>query len=451
MRSTPTTNRRTGANRVRAFAATTAIAALALSACSAPADSDRSADIEAALQEESTLTVWGWDPGFEPIARAFEDEYPNVTVEIVNAGTGTDQYARLQNAISAGSGAPDVAQMEYQAIPQFALSGGLYDLTEVGYDDLEDVYSAGAWNNVVAGDGVYGLPWGTGPMALFYNKTVFDKFGIAEPPATWAQFAEDAKTIHAADPNSYITNDTGDAGFLTSLIWQAGGKPFTVSGESDITIDLQDVGSMLVADTWSSLVQNDLLAPIPTWSDEWFRGLADGTIASLTIGGWMAGNLEGSVPDGAGDWRVAPMPAWVEGDPGTAENGGGGASVLEQSQNKLVAAAFLKFMTTDKGQEIELEEVGGIPSTVENLNDPQWLGREWEYFGGQQVNEVLADSANNVIPGWQYLPYQVYANSIFSDTVGQAYAEKSDLNAGLIAWQDALVGYGDEQGFTVNE
>src|SRR5690606_6759157 len=112
---------------------------------------------------------------------------------------------------------------------------------------------------------------------------------------------------------------------------------------------------------------------------------------------------------------------------------------------------FLKFMTTGKGQEIELEQVGGIPSTIENLNDPQWSDREWEYFGGQQVNQVLADSANNVVPGWQYLPYQVYANSIFGDTVGQAYAEKSDLNAGLIAWQDALVRYGDEQGFTVNE
>lgn len=37
------------------------------------------------------------------------------------------------------------------------------------------------------------------------------------------------------------------------------------------------------------------------------------------------------------------------------------------------------------------------------------------------------------------------------DTVGQSYADKSDLNAGLIAWQDALIEYGDEQGFTVNQ
>ena len=31
-----------------------------------------------------------------------------------------------------------------------------------------------------------------------------------------------------------------------------------------------------------------------------------------------------------------------------------------------------------------------------------------------------------------------------------AIAEKGDLAAGLDAWQDALVSYGEEQGFTVN-
>ena len=63
---------------------------------------------------------------------------------------------------------------------------------------------------------------------------------------------------------------------------------------------------------------------------------------------------------------------------------------------------------------------------------------------------VIADAATNVVPGWSYLPYQVYGNSIFGDTVGNAYTDKSDLNAALQAWQDALIEYGNAQGFTVN-
>jgi len=64
---------------------------------------------------------------------------------------------------------------------------------------------------------------------------------------------------------------------------------------------------------------------------------------------------------------------------------------------------------------------------------------------------VLAAAADDVVEGWNYLPYQVYANSIFGDTVGQSYQNGTDLNEGLTAWQDALVEYGDSQGFSVNK
>ncbi len=63
---------------------------------------------------------------------------------------------------------------------------------------------------------------------------------------------------------------------------------------------------------------------------------------------------------------------------------------------------------------------------------------------------MLTKASTEVSTGWQYLPYEVYANSIFGDTVGKSYVGKSDLNAGLKAWQDALVTYGKQQGFTVN-
>ena len=55
-----------------------------------------------------------------------------------------------------------------------------------------------------------------------------------------------------------------------------------------------------------------------------------------------------------------------------------------------------------------------------------------------------------MIPGWSYLPFQVYANSIFPDTVGKAYANKSDLNAALASWQSSSAQYGTQQGFSMS-
>ncbi len=405
-------------------------------------------EIAAALQKESSITVWGWAPQLEPIVEAFEEKYPKIDVKLENVGTGNDHYTKLQNAIKAGTGAPDVAQVEYYALPQFALSGAFADLTDFGAADLEDQFTASTWGSVSLNDGIYALPQDSGPMAMFYRADVFEGLGL-EVPTTWDEYIEAGKVIHAANPDSYITNDVGDAGFTTSMIWQAGGQPYTVEGTTDVTVDFADEGSRKWADNWNELVQNDLVAPISSWSDEWYQGLTDGSIATLVIGAWMPGNLESGVPDAAGKWRVAPMPTYEEGVPAAAENGGGGDAVLEQSENKLVAYGFLEFLNGAEGAAIHAEN-GGFPSTVADLESEEFLGYESDYFGGQQINEVLVQAAKDVVPGWSYLPFQTYANSIFGDTVGQSYAAKSDINEGLAAWQDATVEYGIKQGFTVN-
>ena len=423
---------------------------LALSACSSAgggAETGNADDIAKALDTETTLTVWAWAPAVEQIAKDFEKEHPKITVKVVNAGTGNDQYVKLQNAIKAGSGAPDVAQIEYYALPQFALSDSLVDLKGFGFDSFADKYTDSTWNSVSLNDGVYALPQDSGPMALFYNKAVFDQYGIAVP-TTWDEYVAAAKQLHAADPTKYITNDTGDAGFTTSMIWQAGGQPYKTEKSTDVSINLQDEGSKKFADTWSQLVEGGLVSPITSWSDEWYKGLGDGSIATLTIGAWMPGNLESGVAQASGDWRVAPMPTWEKGQAASAENGGGGDAILKQSKNKLAAAGFLQYMNEGDGTQTSIAK-GGFPSTVADLNNDSFLNYESPYFGGQKINQVLVQSSKDVVKGWQYLPFQVYSNSIFNDTVGKSYADKSDLNAGLEAWQKATADYGNEQGFTV--
>lgn len=439
--------------RRAAFAvAATALAAGSLAACSsgnAGAGNGGSADdIEAALEQGGEITYWSWTPSAEAQVAAFQEAYPNVKVNLVNAGTNTEEYTKLQNAIKAGSGAPDVVQIEYYAFPQFALSDSLLDLAPYGFGDLSGDYSPGTWGSVDFDGKIYGLPQDSGPMALFYNKEVFDQFGIAVP-TTWDEYVAAAEKLHTADPSKYITADNGDSGFTTSMIWQAGGTPFQTSG-TDVTIDLQDDGSKKFADNWNRLIDGGLISDTPSWSDEWFKGLGDGSIASLVIGAWMPGVLESSVPDGAGKWAVAPIPTY-DGQPVTAENGGGGQAVTKQSQNPALAAGFLKWLNNDEESLKIFAESGGFPSTTAQLSDPAFVDAESEYFGGQKINEVLTEASGQVREGWSYLPFQVYANSIYSDTVGQSYANSSDLNEGLSAWQEQLVQYGNDQGFSVNK
>ncbi|WP_184921162.1 ABC transporter substrate-binding protein [Saccharothrix ecbatanensis] len=439
-------------HRARAAVAVAGLLVAALAACSSGSDSTTPGGatgtpdaVDAALKAGGELTYWSWTPSAKAQVEAFQKEFPNVKVNYVNAGTGNDHYTKLQNAVKAGSGAPDVAQIEYQALPQFALTGALVDLGQYGFNEFEKDYTASTWGSVKVGGGLYGLPQDSGPMALFYNKQVFDQHGIAVPK-TWDEYVAAAEKLHAADPTKYITSDTGDAGFTTSMIWQAGGKPFTTDGKS-VKINLQDAGTKKFTAMWSPLVEKKLVSSINGWSDEWYKALGDGTISTLLAGAWMPGVLESSVKDGAGKWAVAPLPTY-DGKPVTAENGGGGQSVLKQSANPALAAGFVRWLNHDNGVKPFLES-GGFPATTADLGSAAFKDKASAYFGGQQINQILTASAGQVATGWSYLPYQLYANSIFADTVGKSYLNSSHLDPSLADWQKSLVDYGGQQGFTV--
>jgi len=442
-------------HRHRSLLAGTAVAlavALGVTGCGSSGKSKTSsgtvsdADIQASLNAGGTIKVWAWEPTLKQVVAAFQQKYPKVKVNLVNAGTGNDQYTALQNAISAKSGVPDVAQIEYYALPQFALAKSVTDLTGFGAGQLSGTFTKGPWNSVHQGSGIYGLPMDSGPMALFYNKDVFDKYHLAVP-TTWAEYIDDAKKLHAANPKAYLTNDTGDAGFTTSMIWQAGGKPYQVSG-TKVTVNLADQGAQKFTTAWQQLISGKLVAPVTSWSDGWYKGMADGTIASLVIGAWMPANMETGVKAGAGKWRVAPMPQWDAGGTASAENGGSSLAIPAAGTNKNLAYAFLKFANVSDGVKLRVDG-GAFPATTAELQSPDFVNKAYPYFGGQQINQVLAQSANNVVSGWSYLPFQVYANSVFNDTAGKAYVSGTTLQDGLKAWQDASIQYGQKQGFTV--
>jgi multiple sugar transport system substrate-binding protein len=439
--------------RAAAAIAVSALVGVCLVACSSGSSSGSSstaagdaAALDAALAKGGELTYWTWTPSAKAQVAAFEKAYPKVTVNLVNTGGAADHNLKLQNAIKAGTGAPDVAQLEYQALPQFVLPGDVLDLTSYGFASLKDHYTASTWGAVTNGGGIWGLPQDSGPMAMFYNKTIFDKYGLTVP-TTWDQYIADAKALHAADPTKFLANDTGDAGFTTSMIWQAGGRPFVAKGET-VTINLQDDGSKKWADMWNQMNEAGLLGSIPGWSDQWFKGLSDGTIATLVTGAWMPGVFEASAPDGSGQWRVAPIPTY-DGTAVTAENGGSSEVVIKQSKNPALAAAFLRWLNSAPESIKVFLASGGFPATTADLESSDFVNQESAYFGGQKINEVLVAASKNVATGWQYLPWEAYANGIYGDTVGKSYLNHTDINAGLKAWQDQNVAYGKDQGFTI--
>ena len=404
------------------------------------------------------LTVWSWDSTLPRTVKGFEAKNPNIKVKVTNAGTNKDEYNALSNAIEAGSGAPDIAQIEYYALPEYVIRGHLENLSDLGASDFKDFYTPGTWSSVSINDGVYALPMDSGPMAWFYNKDVFDKAGVDPTQVrTWDDFYEAAKKIRAVD--SYITSDSGDAGFFDSMTWLAGATPFETSKDGEtVTINLTgDKNVKTFTDFWQKMIDEDLIdTKTVGWTDDWNKGLDDGSIASLLTGAWMPYNLLSGAPNGDGKWRIAQMPT-ADGSETNSENGGSSLAVLASTKKADAAYQFIEY--ANHGDGVATRVAGGaFPADKASMESDSFKntttvknadGEDVDYFGGQKYNEVLAQAAENVSSDYQFLPYEVKARTIFGDYLGKSYTGDQKLTDGIAAWQKALQDYGKDQGFTV--
>lgn len=430
------------------------------------------------------ISVWSWEPSMAALIADFEARNPDVHVTQI----GTADYSKLNSAIQDGYGTPDVVQLEYFALPQYAVSGQLRDLTS-RTTNYGSFYTPGSWSSVQLDGRVYGVPMDSGPMAFFYNQDVFEQAGVdAAKIRTWDDYYRAAKKLK--ENGVYIAADDGDASFYNAMIWLAGGRPYNTSHdgkEVSITLDT-DTGTQEFTRFWQQMIDEDLVnTRLDTWSDDWKQALGSGTVASLFAGAWMPSLLLADVPGTAGLWRVAQMPT-AHGNLTNAENGGSALGVLSSSRRPEASWRFIEYVCHETAGIMTRVDGGAFPADNATLNSANFLnkttvrdarGIEVPYFGGQKFNTVLAQAASHVSTGYQYLPFEVYARSDFRATVGAAYTWVNDehtyydavrreregliqrkdmpqspgpqvtLREGIERWQSDLKEYGANQGFTM--
>lgn len=435
-----------------------AVAALTLSGCTPGTDSGGTtgfiteAEREAALNTPTELTFWTWVPDIQDQVDMFMEEYPAIHVTVENVGQGLDHYAKVRTAVEAGSGGPDVVQLEYQFISSFALSGALLDLTPYGAKDIAGDYVEWVWNQGVHNGKILAIPQDSGPLGNLYREDILTAAGVTEAPATWEDYRAAAELVRA-NTGSYISNMAPNqgAGWL-GLLWQAGVKPFAFDGGEKVTINVNSPEAKEVMAYWQDMIQSDLVSTDPDFTDEWYAGLNQGKYAGWLTAAWAPVFLAGAASDTSGLWRAAPLPQWDANDPASGNWGGSANAVVKTSQNPIAAYELAKWINNSHDPALLFAtQQHFFPTAYSVLEDPAFVGDEPAFYGGQKVNELFAEISTTVDPDWQWLPFMEFAYTNFNETFGAAVAAHGDLGAGLDAWQEALVAYATQQGFTVNQ
>ncbi|WP_291532866.1 ABC transporter substrate-binding protein [Bifidobacterium sp. UBA6881] len=422
-----------------ALLCTASVLALGLSGCSGDTATNG-----------TEITLWTWQSTIGDFVKAFEKQYPSIHVNVQNVGSNDKEYMQLSNAIDAGRGVPDLVYLDYNAVQQYAISGDLREIDSLGFRDISSDFTNSAISNVTVDGQHYALPISSGPMVMFYNKTIFDKAGITRPPETWDEYYADAQQLTRMNSTIHITNDACDGGFIASMLWQSGSRPFTLHNTT-LGIDLSARSTQRFATMWQRLLDDKLIdTSTASWSDAWYSGLQQGKIATLLTGAWMTTTLKKNLPDSSGEWRIAPMPQYDSNESRNSENGGGALALPKKSADGNIKSAYLfaKWFAHDGGVKCNLDQ-DGIPPLNRVFADDRYLKATDSFFGGQETHLVIAQAAKEVDSDWQYLPFMAYANQIVKDTVGKVYQGKSTMRKQLSLWGVSLQEYARQQGFTL--
>lgn len=410
--------------RVAAMVAATALLLAACSGGSSDSTSTATGSAQGGSGESVKLTFWTWAPNMDKIVKVWNSEHPKIQVTVNKQDAGDPAVTKLLTAIKAGKGAPDLMQAEYQKIPTLVSTDALADISGELGDGVAKQFPEGVWNAVTLGsDAVYAVPQDSGPMQFYYRADIFTKLGL-KVPTTWAEYADVAAAVRAADPSKYLgTFSANDAGWFTGLAQQAGASWWGVDGES-WTVSIDDDATLKVADYWGGLVESGVIDNKPMYTPAWNAALNKGSQIGWLSAIWAPGVLEGNAPATAGKWKMAPMPQWDSAKPATGNWGGSATAVTTQSKHVKEATEFITWLNTSQQAVTELVKTGGlypanIPGQAEALTKPP------VFFANQPDFYATAGATAKTAGSFTFGPNVNVAYSAYNDQFGKATEAKS--------------------------
>ena len=430
-------------NKRAATVALLSVAAVGLAGCSSGDSSGGDSTAAAGDCAPSTgkvdLTFTSWIPGMEDVVAVWNKENPDIQVAVQTGPNGNGgTYQNFFNQLKAGN-APDLGQIEYDALPNFRVQDGLMDLAACdGVLDAQKDFVDWTWGQVNFGEegAAYAIPQDSGPMAMFYRADLFEANNIAIP-TTWAEYATAAEQVRAT--GGYITNfSQSDINQFAGLVWQAGGSWFQNDG-TNWTVDFSSAESTKVAEYWQDLIDRDLVSVNPPWTTEWDNAYNTGSDWTWNSAAWGANSIMSGAPDTAGKWAVAPSPQWAAGDKASGNWGGSSTAVFKGSEHPYEAAQFALWLnTSDESLTLLNKSANLYPAAKAGLDLPV-LKEGVAFYGDQPIYDVFAEASGQVSADFVWGPTMTQTYNDVSDGFKAAVSGQGTLAEALVSGQDSTI------------
>lgn len=263
------------------------------------------------------------------ILQKYNGSQDNITVEAKYV-----PFADFKKQLSIGATAselPDIVIIDNPDHAAYAAMGIFADITDK--IDVSEYYEGPISSCTVDGK-LYGVPFGSNCLALFYNEDMLKAAGC-EVPTTWDELAEVAKKTTTDKVSGFafsaLQNEEGTFNFLPWM-WSAGTTSYEINNEAGIKAltfigDLVKNGSMIKeAINWT---QGDTM-----------NQFISGNLAMMINGTWQVPTMRSQVPDLK--WNVAMIPK----DKDDVSGLGGENFAIIKNENADASLEFIKYVTS---------------------------------------------------------------------------------------------------------
>ncbi|QTA37219.1 ABC transporter substrate-binding protein [Thermosipho ferrireducens] len=357
-----------------------------------------------------TITISGWpgNPVEEAAIKEAVDLFNSTHSDIkINWEPIPGDYKQtLMTRLSGGTG-PDLFYVDVYVFEELARKNVLLPLDAfIRKDkfDLNQFYSS-LINAFTYNGRVYGIAKDFSTLAVYYNKEIFDKYGVPYPTSndTWDDFLNKALMLKKK-------------GFETPLVLAADFNrviPFILSFggrlvKDDLSTALGEPKSRKGLKFYTDLVTKYKVAAEPsTLGVGWIgEALATEKVALGMSGPWTYGYMKGAYPDTLKKMGIVEMP---RGEKKATMIYTVSWSINRQTKHKEEAWEVLKFLVT-KGQEIFVEKAGVLASNkkiaekdTDPMKQPFYKGAEYGHpwrvptvtgifsIANDQINSLLKD------------------------------------------------------------
>ena len=349
------------------------------------------AEAETNTDLSGTLEVWGWttDPQYQ--IEAFEKAYPNVTVNYTMIGTDYD--TKMQTIVDNRTEGPDVFYADVKTVKNYIESDAWETLTDDPYNiDVSDSEDYTVKLGSDSDGNVKALSYQATPGGFWYKRDLAKKYlGTDDPDEISEMLSTTEGMLDVAEKLKAGSN--GETHMFASYkdLWQFANYGMRSVAWIDGNKFQMDDYIPEFFDLAKTVRDNGYDAKIDTWSEAWYASCADDSVFGYAEPTWgLQYVIQTGAPDSEGNWGLASMPA-------AYFNGGSYLGIYQESQNKELAAEYVKFVCTNKDFLAQYAKDKGDYTSLKSVNkEIADGGYEESWCAGQNTFKFFSDQMDKI-------------------------------------------------------